>query len=245
MAEGVAVSGTGQVVGDAVMNDRNAKPDPDPVKAPYGWAWDRTPGRWRPAKKRGQYPRAKAENASSAAPADSSPAAGPGHPLPPEDGRDPDPAWFAGGDRPPPPPPKRLSIDDVPAQVVNDIAGFAGLIGAPLLAMLQTADPYCGSVLAQNFQPIVDATLPLLCRSERIVAYFTGDKSDWLLWGKLAIALAPVGRAIIEHHVIRSVHVIRDEKTGAVQVVRGQQAPGPGDHLTPPMQPPPNYQYAA
>lgn len=114
------------------------------------------------------------------------------------------------------------------------MAGFAGLVGAPVLALLKQADPYCGSVLAENYEPIVDAVLPLLCRSEKIVRYFSGDQSDWLLWGKLALVLAPVGRAIVEHHVFRSVEVVRDPETGIIQVVRRGRDSGPGDPLLPP-----------
>jgi len=128
----------------------------------------------------------------------------------------------------------------VPQQVKDDIAGLAGLVAAPILSLLQAVDPYCGTILASNLEPVVDAALPLICRSERIVRYFTQDTAgDWLLWGKLALALAPVGRAIVEHHVQGTVRVVRDEQTGAVTVERRQ--PGEqwadGDHLTPRPQP--------
>jgi len=163
----------------------------------------------------------------------------------PDSGKDPDPAWFAA-DKKPEARAARLSIDDIPREVVNDIAGFAGLVGAPVLAMLQAADPYCGSILAQNFEPIVDATLPLLCRSEKIVAYFTGDKSDWLLWGKLAMALAPVARAVLDHHIFRTIDVIKDPQTGQVQVVpRSKGGSAMGDHLQPPQAQPDYSRYAA
>ena len=154
-------------------------------------------------------------------------------PEEPEGERDPAPGW-AGPDQPQAK--KRQTIGDVPKQVVDDIAGFGGLVATPILALLQQADPYCGTVLAQNFSPILDATLPIICRSEKIVKYFSEDKSDWMLWGKLAIALAPVAKAVADHHIFHTVEVRRDENTGQVQVLR-VQPDSHGDHLTPPVQP--------
>lgn len=224
------VAGSKKVVADAVMNDKNTKPAPDPVKAPNGWAWDRSTGNWRPAKKRGNYTRAKVdpvtENVSEAV----SDAGDEG----PARQRDPDPAWFSdntGGRK------RKLTIADVPKETVNDLAGFMGLIGTPVLAMLQSVDPYCGGALMQSFEDVVNATLPLMCRSQKIVDYFAGDKSDWLLWGKLGIALMPVGRAVIDHHVLRRVEVVRDEM-GIPHVRESRRGGGEhGEHLTPPVQP--------
>jgi hypothetical protein len=211
-----------------------AAPAVDP-EAPYGWTVDKD-GNRRPKKTAGR-PRKSAPDTPAAGPAPDPAAAQPAEPA---DGHDPDPAWVQDGK--PAGRKRRQSIEDVPKEIVDDMAGLAGLVGAPVLAILQQADPYCGSILAQNFEPIVDAVLPLLCRSKKITDYFAGDQSDWLLWGKLAMALAPVGRAIIEHHVFRSVEVVRDPATGAVQVVRRQASPDHGDHLVPPG---PAFEYAA
>lgn len=239
MPEGVAVTG-GQVVGEPTFDDPKTPPPDDPKAAPLGWTWSRSERKWRAKKVAGRGGRTTTSAAPAEPQAAQAPQAGQDR-----GGKDPDPAWFqdresrddVGGGR-------QLSFDEVPQQVRDDIAGFAGLVGAPVLAMLQAADPYCGTALAQAFEPIIDATLPLMCRSERIVAYFTGDKSDWLLWGKLAMALAPVARAIYAHHIAHSVEVVRDPATGQVQFVpvnRGQSEHG--DHLTPPQQP--EFHYAA
>src|SRR5215469_4428512 len=206
----------------------DAPPEPGMIR-------DRKTGEWR-AKRRPGRPPKNPDAAASVSPPPAAAAAAPpaaAAAAPPDQDRDPGPAWQQD-DAGPAAARRRLSIDDVPRVVIDDIAGFAGLVGAPLLAILQQADPYCGSALAQNYEPIVDAVLPLLCRSEKIVSWFTGDKSDWLLWGKLALALAPVGRAIFEHHVARSVEVVRDPQTGAAQVRPRQQGPEMGDHLVPP-----------
>ena len=238
MAEGVAAAG-GVIVGDAVFDDPKAEPPADPVKAPLGWTWDRGVHKWRPKKPRGR-------NRSAA----STPAETPviSHDEPGTDdraGRDPDPAWMRGDDD------KaaaggKLKFADVPGQVKDDIAGLAGLIGMPVLAFLRTVDPYCGQALMDSYEPAVDAALPLICRSRKIISYFADDdRSDWLLWGKLAIALAPVARAVAEHHILRTVQLARDEETGQVQVLRRapREEAGHGDHLTPPVMP--EFTYAA
>lgn len=234
MPEGIAVAGS--AVSDGVHDDPERQPDPGPA-APRGWVWNRKGRHWKP-RERGPV-LWKPDRAQAADPA--SPPAHQQHDA------DPDPGWMQDG-QPLPGDRKRQSIDDVPKEVVNDMAGLAGLVGAPVLALLQQADPYCGSILAANYEAIVDAVLPLVCRSEKIVRYFSGDQSDWLLWGKLAMALAPVGRAIFEHHVIGSVEVVRDPQTGAAQVRRRQQGGAEhGDHLVPPVpgEPAADFAYAA
>lgn len=236
MAEFITDDDGTQVAAAVVYDDPDVPPPDDPVLAPKGWTWNRSARQWK-ARRRviaGQVITGQPSQQQQQEPHQQDTAA--------TAGNDPDPGWMQDGK--PAGRKRRQSIEDVPKETVDDMAGLAGLVGAPVLAMLQQADPYCGSILAQNYEPIVDAVLPLLCRSEKITSYFAGDKSDWLLWGKLAMALAPVGRAILEHHVIRSVEVVRDPATGTVQIVRGQKTPDHGDHLVPPG-PPPSFQYAA
>ena len=221
-----------------VHNDPQRKPPPD-AAGPRGYTWNRQSRAWQ-AKVKGEIL--------------FKPANAPGQEQPPvpkdrygipgdqdEPQGDPDPGWFGDNDEPQAADgKKRFSLEDVPQAVRDDIAGFAGLVGAPVLAMLQQADPYCGTVLAQSFEPIVDACLPLICRSEKIVRYFSGDQSDWLLWGKLAMALAPVAKAVIAHHVTRTVEVVRAADGVSWRAVERRPGPEHGDHLTPP-QPEPAY----
>ena len=61
--------------------------------------------------------------------------------------------------------------------------------------------------------------MPLLCRSERVVSFFTEDASDWMLWFKLAIALAPVAAAVGRHHVLKTVEIQQDKETGDLYAV--------------------------
>lgn len=128
-----------------------------------------------------------------------------------------------------------MRFEDVPQAVKDDIAGLAGLVGTPILALAKSIDPFCGGAFADQFGDILDVTLPLICRSEKIVKYFTEDTADWLLWGKLALALAPVGKAIAEHHIFHTVEVRRDDQ-GNVVILRNV-AGDSGQHLVPPVQP--------
>ena len=220
-------------------------PDHEPpasAEAPKGWAWQRKDRAWAP-RQRGPVKwtaEASTEESRPGQEPDHGPAVihgdtGPGQ-------SDPEPSWLRDDQRPDDKPGGKLSFGDVSQQVKDDIAGFAGLVGAPLLAMLQQADPYCGTILAQSFENIVDATLPLICRSSKIVKYFSDDKSDWLLWGKLALALKPFAQAVIHHHILGDVEVVRDAQ-GQVHVMPRARQEGRGDHLQPPAAD--EYNYAA
>lgn len=239
MPEGVAVAG-GPVISGAVHDDPDRPPEPS-EEAPRGWTWNRTDRKWQP-KIRGKvlWQDDGGELAGRDDRADAGASDGPGQAGSPAEGRDPAPAWARDDARPDGK--RRLSFDEVPQNVKDDIAGLGGLVATPILALLQQADPYCGTALAQSFEPIVDATLPLICRSQRIVRYFSDDKADWLLWGKLAVALAPVGRAIAEHHLFRAVETVLDTETGKRTWRPVTADEGHGDHLQPRPQP---EQYAA
>lgn len=236
MAEGLLAPGG--TIGSGIHDDPDSPPAPA-AEAPRGYTWNRKSRAWAP---RQRGPVLFREDASGPA-ATQAEAHGTSGATAGPDARDPEPGWMRDDDAQPDG--KRggkLSYSDVPAAVKGDIAGMMGLVGTPVLAMLQSADPYCGGALAQSFEGIVDATLPLMCRSQKIVDYFSGDKSDWLLWGKLAMALAPVGRAIVEHHVTHTVALVKNPKTGAVQVVRqAPGGPGQGDPLVPPQPDPASY----
>jgi len=237
--EGVAAAG--RVTGEGVHDDPDSPPPPGP-DATKGWAWNRKSRSWAP-RQRGPVlwepePVTQARAARDAA--DEARAGQIADDLNRDAQRDPDPSYLTGDSQGTGG--GRVKFEDVPQQVKDDIAGLAGLVGTPVLAVLRSMDPYCGTVLAENFGPVVDATLPLICRSSKIVRYFTEDKADWLLWGKLAMALAPVARAVAEHHIFKTVEVVKDPKTGQVTIARGKQQ-GEHDHLQPKV--PGAAQYAA
>lgn len=76
-------------------------------------------------------------------------------------------------------------------------------------------DPYCGSAFLESSQKITDAVIPLLCRSHTVVAFFSDStENGWMLWFNLALALAPVGQAVAQHHVLKTVEIRQDPQTG-------------------------------
>lgn len=237
MPEGARVAG-GQVVSGAVHDNPEVTPPPGP-DAPKGWTWNRADRVWQP-KQRGAVVWADGGGGAVAEEHDrpypfvlGGGQQQPEAPAPPETfGKDPAPGWQQqdqGTGRH-----VKLTFEQVPQQVKDDIAGMAGLVGTPILALVRSVDPYCGGALADSYEGIIDATLPLMCRSEKIVKYFSEDTADWLLWGKVAMALAPVGKAIAEHHIFHTVEVVRDEKTGAVEIRPTAQDGGLAQNLTPP-----------
>ena len=165
------------------FTDKDTPPPDDPAVAPYGWRWD---GDAWVAKRSagGRKPRRGRDEEASP-------------------GRDPDPAYLTG-DAPSRPRPA------VTAAVKKDITAAVGLMAAMTGPAVVRWDPYCGMVLTENMQAIVDAVVPLLCGSERVVRFFadTAGGSDWLLWFKLAMALFPVAQAIGAHHVFGTVTIV-------------------------------------
>lgn len=235
MPEGVAVAG-GPVVSGAVHDDPDRPPAPGP-DAPKGWTWNRSERYWQP-KQRGPV-RWVAPGSSGVrdAPDATAEAAGGSEDY----GRDPAPGWHDAEE----PPKQRVDPADVPDELKADVASFAHLLAAPVLALAKTADPYCGAILADNFADILDTAMPILVRSPRVVKFFTAADSDWLLWLKLAMVLGPVAQAIAQHHVLGTVKVVRGDD-GTVTILRGREAVDAhqrGEPLQP--QPQPEYKYAA
>lgn len=181
------------------LTDKSEPPPDDPVKAPHGWMWDRPRKTWRPRKSaaRGGW-RTRAAHAIS--------------PEPELDmgpferdiaGDDPAPSYAS---RPAPKIPK--APPRVTAKTKSDMSAAVGMVGMLVLPPITARDPYCGGALTENLQPIANAVVPLLCRSERVVSFFTEEASDWMLWFKLAVAVAPVAVAVGQHHLLKTVKVV-------------------------------------
>jgi hypothetical protein len=123
-------------------------------------------------------------------------------------GRDPDPAHLASDDGGSGPGGDAGQGREIPAKVAEDIAGLLALMAVPVAAVAAARDPYCGAVFAQQLPDIVDAAVPIVCRSERVVAWMTAGTGGLMDWIGLAMALAPVGRAVAEHHVLKIVQIV-------------------------------------
>lgn len=180
------------------LTDKDNPPPDDPEAAPNGWVWDkngRRGGGWKP-RLRKRF----------------------GHSTPPpptltsdddisddefSQAEDPPPSWADGTPAKTPPPPAKVT-----AAVRKELSAAVGMVGMVILPPLVAADPYCGGALRDNFQGIANAVVPLLCQSPRVVAFFTDTASDWMLWWKLAVAMAPVAAAVGRHHVLKTVEVV-------------------------------------
>lgn len=194
------------------LTDKANPPPDDPVKAPHGWMWDRSAKKYRPRKSaaRGGWTSRRAEAPQR------------------HDDDDIDMGPFerdVAGDDPPPayanvrPQKIRKTPPRVTAKTKADLTASVGLVGMLVLPPIVAKDPYCGGVLTENFQKIAEALVPLLCRSERVVSFFTEEASDWMLWFKLAMALTPVAVAVGRHHILKTHEIQEDKETGDLYVV--------------------------
>lgn len=115
---------------------------------------------------------------------------------------DPDPSWLeqAGEQLP------RATVA-VTKQVQEDIKGMlavASLIPADILAV---ADPYCAGAYAQALPQIIDAAVPIICRSQRALNFLLG-KQGFVEWTRLAAAFKPVIVAVWAHHIAKTVELV-------------------------------------
>lgn len=202
MPEGVVDSGTVVDVG-VRQRGRPPEPPPDPVRAPNGWTFDRPDKVWRPAKRRGR--KGSASNVvENREPAEVS--------EPAEGGwqaeRDPEPAHLGENNKPPQ---EQLEPAKVSPEVHDELFGLIGLIGTMVLPAVEKIDPHCGGALTASFGRIAEATVPLLCRSQRVVSWMT-SASGLRLWIGLGIAVAPVAKAVVQHHVTKTVRIEETEQ---------------------------------
>jgi hypothetical protein len=114
---------------------------------------------------------------------------------------DPDPSWLdqATGS---------LPSGNVPVtkQVENDVRAMlavASLIPADVMAV---ADPYCAGAYAQALPQIIDAAVPIICRSQRVLQFVLG-KQGFVEWIRLAAAFKPVFAAVWAHHIVHTVQL--------------------------------------
>ncbi len=198
--EGVKESGAAGVV-DAGAGDQ---PPPDDLElAPYGWMRDAKTKTWRARKKAGRagLPAAKPEDDGGQAP-DQGQAAAPA-------GRDPEPARLSSAQ------PGKNAPPKITQETRDDIAGIVALLYSLPADFLVMMDPYCFGALNQSLEQVIDATVPIICRSQLVVDFVTG-KQGLILYIKLAAALRPFLTAVWAHHVIHIVTLEKDEEGHAV-----------------------------
>ena len=110
----------------------------------------------------------------------------------------------------------------------NDIAGKLGLFAAIIGMPLEAIDPYCGPIFAGNVDNMINAYLPIICRSPGAVKFFQSTSGGWLDWVRALQATWPVIQALYAHHLGRTV---------------GRDTRVMPDATTPPMRD--DYQYSA
>jgi hypothetical protein len=193
------------------LTDKANPPPDDAVKAPHGWMWDRPRKTWRPRKSvaRGGWGAHRVKTDTPNVNIDM------GQFERDVSGDDPAPSYASRSA-----PKIRKTPPKVSAATKNDIAASCGMVGMLVLPPIVARDPFCGGALTENFQAITDALVPLLCRSATVVGFFTDTAGDFMLWFKLAMALAPVGVAVGQHHVLKTVEIQQDEETGEVFAVK-------------------------
>jgi hypothetical protein len=185
----------GQVLAVDDPRPEDAEPGPDPERAPYGWTRDRkAPGGWRAKKRPGRGGR-RGGDVDQAAEAEVDP------------DRDPEPAWRSGS--------LPTGVYEASDSERAEVSSLLALVYSIPADFLITVDPYCFGALNANLQQVIDATVPILCRSQSVVRWITGS-SGLMMYAQLAIAMKPVAVAIWQHHVTHSVALHRDEETGQV-----------------------------
>lgn len=197
MAEGVIDAGGEEVVDDGAGD---VEPAPDPEQAPHGWTRDKVTKKWRPKKRPGRGGRLHLASPDEPVQQDAAADRDPSH--------DPDPGWLEYDE------PKKPAFE-ASKEDKDEVAALLALLYSIPADFLLTADPYCFGELNQNLDQIISATVPIVCRSERVVRYITGA-SGLILWIKLGIALKPVAVAAFRHHVLHSVELVQDEETGRI-----------------------------
>lgn len=197
------------------LRDRKNPPPDDLAIAPFGYRWDTKRREWVVKRSAG------GRKSGSAWFGKSTPGDDPVISHDPVDGdyfrgvqyEDPEPAHMTHAPKVPKTPVR------ITKKTKDDIAASCGMVGMIVLPMVNSRDPYCGGVLTENFAAITDALVPILCRSQTVVNFFSADTSDWMLWFKLAMAMAPVAAAVGRHHVLKSVKIEEDKETGELYVV--------------------------
>lgn len=76
------------------------------------------------------------------------------------------------------------------------------------------ARDYCGGIFVQQVPATAAAFTNIVCNSADLVAWFTGSGGQFMLWLDVAMALYPVGTAMMAHHVY---HTIGEQAEDAQQ----------------------------
>jgi hypothetical protein len=88
----------------------------------------------------------------------------------------------------------------IPRGVAKDVQGKVAFMLSTTAMAVGLVDDYCGNSILENTPQISKALTPILCQSPGVVAWFTRT-SNVMLYVNLAMAMAPVAMAIMNHHL--------------------------------------------
>lgn len=100
---------------------------------------------------------------------------------------------------------------------IKDAISMMLLMGGGTIAF---RDQHCGGAVLEHAENIADKLTPIICRNPTMLAWFTGS-SGYMDYFALAMALLPVGKTIVGHHVTKSI----DDAEGANADYSQFQAP--------------------
>jgi hypothetical protein len=73
----------------------------------------------------------------------------------------------------------------------------------------QARDPVCGTVFVEQRPEIAGALTEIVCQSPDLIAWFSGQGGQFMLWLNLAAACWPVATVALAHHVYHSIEAER------------------------------------
>jgi hypothetical protein len=150
------------------------------------------------------------------------------HPI---DDKDPDPEgeWAEVGD-------EEFIINKAGMVLIEENLGtYLSVLGITM----EMVDPYCGPILAENFDNIVGRWTKVIARYPRAAKLFMSkDGGTLMTWIGAIQATWPVLLAVYEHHLARTVKV--NNLGQPYKVTKAQSQNGHFDATTPPM---PGYEY--
>lgn len=97
--------------------------------------------------------------------------------------------------------PKEFAVKlSLPKRVQADIEGKIAFMLSTTGMAVGMPDPVCGNAILENTPAIAKALTPIICQSPAIVTWFQ-KTSNFMLYVNLAMAVAPVVVAVMNHHL--------------------------------------------
>jgi hypothetical protein len=134
--------------------------------------------------------------------------------------------------------PEEFVINKAGMELIEDNLGtYLSVLGITL----EMIDPYCGPILAENFDNIISKWSKVIARYPRAAKLFMSkDGGTLMVWIGAIQATWPILLAIYEHHLAKN---IQTDKQGRVFKVTKPSANGHGETVDATMPPMPDFEY--